>query len=169
MQFQRHRSSWLAKIQLSAWTNFIDDDTIGVLFAPEGRDDAPLTAEEIALAAWLPAHHEMQKQALLSAVLSAYPQFREDYFKDHRIDENEDDLPLISSIDGLSKVLSLDAIYVHQISKDGAPYVGYGFACAWEQEHAFGVLMHKDRVVEMGWAETAFLLWIAEDDALNDT
>ena len=64
---------------------------------------------------------EIQRQALLKAVLSAYPQFRQEFFEVHRIEENENDLPTVSSIEGLSKVLELDAIYVHQIDKDGAP------------------------------------------------
>jgi hypothetical protein len=46
-----------------------------------------------------------------------------------------------------------------------APYVGFEFGCTWDDEHGLGVLMHGERVVDVGGAETAFLLWIAERDA----
>ena len=45
------------------------------------------------------------------------------------------------------------------------PYVGYEFGCEWEDEHGLGVLMHGTRVVDVGFADTAILLWIAEADA----
>jgi len=60
--------------------------------------------------------------------------------------------------------MALQEINVHQIEKAGVPYVGYQFSCKWDEEHGLGVLMHGDRVVEIGGAETAFTLWIAERD-----
>jgi hypothetical protein len=56
-------------------------------------------------------------------------------------------------------------VNVHQVQKDGIPYVGFEFACTWDEEHGLGVLMHGTRTVEIGGADTAFLLWLAEVDA----
>lgn len=146
-------------MQLQAWTEFTNEDSVLLTFAPEGRDDAPLNAEEIAIAQWVPENQTTQKPVLLSAVLKAYPEFRQQFFNDFGIGENEDDLPIVTSADGLPKLITLEEITIHQISKDGDPYIGYQFSCAWDEEHGLGVLMHNDRIVEIGGSDTAFLLW----------
>jgi len=147
-----------------AWSDFTEGETIELTFAPEGRDEAPMSAEEIALASWIQDNHEKQKPELLNAVLEAYPDFRRQYFEDYDIKENEEELPTITLVEGLSKVIALEEINVHQISKDGVPYVGYHFSCSWDEENGLGVLMHDKRVIELGGSDTAFLLSIAERD-----
>nr|WP_143393926.1 hypothetical protein [Fimbriiglobus ruber] len=62
-------------------------------------------------------------------------------------------------------LLGLHTIYVHQVQKSGLPYVGFEFGCSWDIEHGLGVLMNGTRVVQISGADTAFLLWIAEEDA----
>ena len=63
------------------------------------------------------------------------------------------------------RLTGLHAVHVHQVTKDGVPYVGFEFGCTWDDEHGLGILMHGQRAVEIGGADTAFLLWIAEQDA----
>lgn len=165
MEFTFKDSFWQADVPLPAWADFTKSDTTLVIFAPVGRDETPpLSDKETALPQWLHDHHAQQKTALLNAVLAAYPEARRQFFDDYDIDENEDDLPTIASVDGLPLVMALQEINVHQIEKAGVPYVGYQFSCKWDEEHGLGVLMHGDRVVEIGGAETAFTLWIAERD-----
>lgn len=164
MKFTFDEFWWQADLQLSAWSGFTQGKTTKLRFAPEGRDKGPMSADEVALATWVPNNYEMQKPILLHAVLEAYPEFRRQFFEDYDIKENEEDLPTVASADGLSKVIALEEINVHQISKDGVPYVGYQFSCLWDEEHGLGVLMHDKRVIEIGGADTAFLLWIAERD-----
>lgn len=153
-----------ADVQFPIWSEFTQGDTIKLTFAPEGRDEAPMDADEVALTNWVQDNHERQKPLLLTAVLEAYPDFRRQYFEDYDIEENEDDLPSITSADGLAKVMTLGEIFVHQISKCGVPYVGYQFSTRWDQEHGLGVLVHDKRVIKYGGSDTAFLLWIAEED-----
>jgi uncharacterized protein DUF6985 len=164
MDFTFEEFFWQASVQLSAWSEFTDGSSVLLTFAPEGRNEAPLSAEEILLAEWVPKNQTTQKLILLDAVLKAYPDFRQQFFDDYDFEENEDDLPIITSTGILSKVITLEEVNVHQISKGGAPYVGYQFACAWDDEHGLGVLMHSSRIVEIGGADTACLLWIAEGD-----
>lgn len=164
MDFSFNEFCWQANVKLPAWSNFTQGDTTKLIFAPEGRDGAPMDANEFALTAWVEENYEKQKPPLLNAVVEAYPDFRDQFFEDHDMEENEEALPTISSVDELTKVLALEQINVHQLSKDGVPYVGYQFSCKWDDEHGLGILMHDKRVVEIGWADTAFLLWIAERD-----
>jgi hypothetical protein len=65
-------------------------------------------------------------------------------------------------------LIGLHDVYVHQVLKDGLPYVGYEFGCTWDGEHGLGVLVHGTRVVEVGGAQTAMTLWIAKQDAHGD-
>jgi hypothetical protein len=164
MEFIFNGFWWQTDVQFSVWSDFTQSNTIKLTFAPEGRDEAPMDADEVALTTWVQDNHERQKPLLLTAVLEAYPDVRRQYFEDNDIEENEDDLPTITSVDGLAKVITLEEIFVHQISKNGIPYVGYQFSTRWDQEHGLGVLMHDKRVIKHGGSDTAFLLWIAEED-----
>lgn len=164
MEFTFNEDWWQTDVQFPAWSDFTQGNITELTFAPEGRDETPMSADEVALAIWVQDNHEQQKPLLLNALLEAYPDFRRQYFEDYDIEENEDDLPTITSIDGLKKVIALEEINVHQISNDGVPYVGYQFSCSWDEEHGLGILMHNKRVVEIGGADTAFTLWIAERD-----
>ena len=74
-------------------------------------------------------------------------------------------MPDIFSADDLKPLVGLYAVNVHQIEKDALPYLGFEFGCTWDSEHGLGVLRHGTRVVEVGGADTAILLWIAERDA----
>ncbi len=38
------------------------------------------------------------------------------------------------------------------------------FGCTWDSEHGLGVMTHKNRIIEIGDASTAFLTWIADKD-----
>ena len=164
MEFKFNEFWWQADVQFPAWSDFTQGDTTKLTFAPEGRDEAPMDADEVALATWVNDNHERQKPPLLTAVLEAYPDFRRQFFEDYDIKENEEDLPTNNSEDDLAKLIQLEEINVHQVSRDGVPYVGYQFSCGWDEEHGLGVLMHDNRVIEIGGSDTAFLLWIAERD-----
>ncbi|UZD89997.1 DUF6985 domain-containing protein [Cognatishimia activa] len=164
MEFKFDDFWWQADVQFSTWSEFTEGKTAKLIFAPEGRDEAPMSADDVALTTWVKENHERQKPIILNAVLEAYPDFRRQFFEDYNIDENEEDLPKITSVSGLTKVIALEEIFVHPISKQGVPYVGYQFACSWDEEHGLGVLMHDKRVIEVGGADTAFVLWIAKRD-----
>ena len=56
------------------------------------------------------------------------------------------------------------AVNVHPIQHQGLPYAGFEFGCTWDDEHGLGVLMHGTRVVKIGGADTAILLWLAKQD-----
>lgn len=74
-------------------------------------------------------------------------------------------MPAASSPNDLRALINLHSINVHQVVKNDLPYAGFLFECTWDDEHGLGVLMHGTRVVEIGGADTAILLWIAEADA----
>ena len=73
--------------------------------------------------------------------------------------------PEITQVDDLYDLVTLTSVDVHCLSRLGIPYVGLEFSCPWDHEHGVGVLTHGTRIVEVGEADTANLLWIAQQDA----
>lgn len=78
-------------------------------------------------------------------------------------------MPDVSSGEDFRRLIGLHIVHVHQLLKEGIPYIGFEFGCTWDGEHGLGILMHGTRVVEVGDADTAFTLWIAEEDAGVET
>lgn len=61
--------------------------------------------------------------------------------------------------------MGLHTVHIHQVSRDGVPYVGFELGREWDAVHGLGVLMNGTRTVEVGGADTAILLWLARQDA----
>jgi hypothetical protein len=78
-------------------------------------------------------------------------------------------MPESPSAERLARLHTLRVIYVQPVAAGGHAYVGLSFDATWELEHGVGVLLHRDRIVEVGGADTAQLMWIAERDAKRRT
>ena len=150
---------WITEQHLPSW----GDSRITIVFAPEGRDDAPLSDAEVALVHWTVDHEASISEILLAAVLAEYPAMQESYGYEPK--ELVKYMPNVSSVAELRQLIALQSVNVHQVSKAGCPYVGFELACRWDEEHGLGVLVHGKRVVAVGGADTAILLWMAEEDA----
>ncbi|MES2949685.1 MAG: hypothetical protein V4858_14175 [Pseudomonadota bacterium] len=122
-----------------------------------------MTKTEVASVEWLLKHETSVSRTLLSALLGEYPSLQEQY--GYSEDEQAKLMPDVTSVDGFRNLIGLHSVNVHPLLKDGIPYVGFEFGCTWDDEHGLGVLVHGTRVVEIGGADTAILLWIAEQDA----
>ena len=131
-----------------------------VTFAPEGREEGALRSNEVALVEVALEALDDTVRSALDAVYDEYPRIRLDYadFAD------PDAVPVLANVGDLYELVDLIGVYVHQISRDGRPYVGLEFSCPWDPEHGLGVLVNGSRVVEVGGGDTAILLWIAERD-----
>jgi uncharacterized protein DUF6985 len=168
---------WAAMAQLDCWRGFQSrrgsygacdslepsDGTVALVFAPEGRDGAPLGDAEVALARWPLERGGAMQEPLLAGLMVRYASLRPRYAR-FLGKEYERSMPPVEDVRGFQTLIGLHTIYVHQVQKSGLPYVGFEFGCTWDTEHGLGVLMHGTRVVEIGGADTAFLLWIAERD-----
>ena len=168
-------SFWNATVRLPTWQGFqsrrgpygskdsdrFSDGSVALIFAPEGRDESPLIESELRLARWAVRNAEEMQGSLLERLLLEYPAIREKY----RGFAQADDLPPVQSPHDFKAIIGLHGVNVHPTEHQGLPYVGLEFGCSWDGEHGLGVLMHGTRVVEIGGADTAILLWIAERDA----
>ena len=136
---------------------------IKLTFAPEGRDDAPLSTTELKLAQWFLDNEAKVIEASLEGIYSIYDSEQEKY--GYTGEEKSEYMPDIHHLDDIRKVVNLHSVNIHPISKNSCPYIGLEFACTWDDEHGTGVLLNGSRIVEVGGADTAILLWIAEQDA----
>jgi hypothetical protein len=101
-------------------------------------------------------------QAILAELLKQYPAQQGIY--DYQGDDKRDFMPDVRDINGFADLMSPAVVHVLSVYQDQFPYMGYQFSCSWDMEHAFGAMLLKNRVVEVGGAETAFLNWIARKD-----
>lgn len=168
-----------AKAKLPEWAGFhlrlgtegskgrdvASDGLVTVIFKRRGRDIAPLTEEDQRLVRWFEDHHAEQSEPILTSVFAAYPAFKQAYREDYGLDDVEDILPEISGPRDLRGLIKLNEVVIHRLEASGMPYIGYEFECAWDGEHALGVLLHGTRVAVVGDANVAFTRWIAERDA----
>lgn len=167
---------WGTELRLESWIGYqsrhgpygaIDqaddsDGRVSLIFAPEGRGLEALTPEETSLISWFERNEPSISAAAKAAIIEwCSPK---SFDRATRFDF-DDDFPAIQNDADLRCNIGLHSINIHQLDVDGVPYVGYEFGCEWEDEHGLGVLMHGTRVVEVGFADTAILLWIAEADA----
>lgn len=157
--FQSRRGAYGSKDSLNP-----SDGSVRLVFAPEGRGTEPLSSDETALIEWFLDNESKVSKALLSCLLKIYPSLQMQYGYSEQ--EKREFMPDVASENDFRELIGLHTVFVHPLDKyDGVPYVGYEFGCTWDPEHGLGVLMHGERMVECGGADTAFLKWIAEQDA----
>lgn len=168
---------WTANAVLPSWIGFqarsgaygaqssteASDGSVHIVFAPEGRGPEPLTDAEVESVNWVLENEASISEALLSALLVEYPSLQERY--GYSEVEQARLMPVVTDIDGFRSLIGLHSVNVHPLRKDSIPYIGLEFGCTWDDEHGLGVLMHGTRVVKIGGADTAILLWMAERDA----
>ena len=104
---------------------------------------------------YLTKNSEIVRDSLLNSLLKDYPNTKEIY---------EDLMPEINSIEEYKKHLGLSFRHIMDSEKDGFAYYGFELGCSWDDEHGVGVMMHKDRVIEVGLAEESFNHWTIYDD-----
>ena len=88
---------------------------------------------------------------------------REDYEKTFREYGEDEEIPLVENDSELKELIMPLRVSIHEIVKDGYNYVGFGFDCSWQEEHGIGILMYKDRIVQHGGEDHAFLGYMSEE------
>jgi hypothetical protein len=135
---------WTATVLFPSWKGFQSrrgaygsrdsvspsDGLVRIVFAPEGRGVEPLTNEELSAIRWVIEHEASLAGALLSSVVKEYPSMQEQY--SYSDNEKEEVMPDITSVEDLRALIGLYAVNVHQVQKDGIPYVGFEFGCTWD-------------------------------------
>ena len=125
-------------------------------------ENPAITREHVDAYKYLLQNQGQIKENVLNALLREYPNLQEQYGYDEE-DANKL-MPNVDCTGSFADLIELSSVYILNVSKDGVAYVGFSFWCTWDDEHGLGIMMHKDRVVEIGGSDSAFLTWVAERD-----
>lgn len=113
------------------------------------------TIQQVNAIKFLVDNSDSVRNALLVGLLNELPSLKEIY---------EDLIPDIDNIEDLKNFIGLANIHIMTSDKDDFAYIGFELGCNWDDEHGVGIMMHKDRVVAIGQAETSFDSWVTFDD-----
>ena len=151
-----------SKIILSSWNDFFGKDLIIELNIGGDKIVNSLKTIHNEAYEYILNHQSEILENILLSLLSEYSNMQDEYGYDD--DEIDKYMPSVNSINDFSKLMLPKRIYILDIGKDNLAYIGFSFSCSWDDEHGYGVMMHKNRVVKMGGEEIAFLSWVAEED-----
>jgi len=159
--------SWITSAHLAAWSGFgpraaFNNDLIEIVFAPEGWNGAALTDRECGLVRWFIDSQAAVHDVMLERLFDEYPSIRGQLRGYFGKEERKEILPKIREPMQLKKLTGFPAIYVHQVEKDGKPFIGVQLRCTWDEEHGVGILLHGTEVLVIGGGDTARTLWIAK-------
>lgn len=156
---------WRGKIQLDSWSNFFKN--IKYIDLNIGGDSKVEKLEEKHKLAYeyIVFNQENLLNIILNELMKKYPEMQEEY--GYYESELEEFMPSISDINGFKNILAPKRIYILNVENEGISYVGFHFMCSWDEEHDFGIMMHRERIIKMGGSDSAFLSWIAEEDKGN--
>ncbi|HJZ91144.1 MAG TPA: hypothetical protein VKE40_09745 [Gemmataceae bacterium] len=167
---------WVGEAVLPAWAGFqerlgpytelssedaSDGTTCLGVNVPDQERPTPPSAEQAAAIRYLLERGDAVRDAILAADFRDYQVWRGNKTS-ARMDGT---MPEIDRPDELRTLIGVGTVYVLAAVRDGAAYVGFEFGCNWDEEHGFGVLTHRDRVVAVDDAETAWNEALAAEDA----
>jgi len=124
-------------------------------------DSPEVTAEHVNAYNYLIQNQEKIKDAILQRLLREYKNLQELYGYD---EEDDELMPEVNNVSQFRDLIGLSTVHILNVSKDDTAYVGYQFGCAWDDEHGLGFMTHKDKIIEIGGADTSFLSWVAKRD-----
>lgn len=101
------------------------DGVIRIVFAPEGRGTEPLTNSEISAIQWVIEHEALMSSALTNPLLKKYPSLQKQY--GYSTKKKSELMPDVKSEEDLHRLIGLSSVNVHQVQKDGIPYVSFEF------------------------------------------
>lgn len=158
---------WVATLTLPAWRAFtrgMPEEQVEVVFLNSGEDqpDQPPDVRRLSVLSYLTERQAEICGLVVNAMRGYYDEMRPKYLD--FLEEPDAMMPANPTAATFSSLHQLLTLYVHDVYRDGQPYVGYQFRAEWDIEHGVGVLMNGMRIVEVEGADTAFIGWNAERD-----
>ncbi|MEQ1666544.1 MAG: hypothetical protein ABL927_14360, partial [Bdellovibrionales bacterium] len=90
-------------------------------------------------------------KTVIDFIFNEYNKLRE-YYKEA---DDSDFMPKLDNSYELTKLIELTQIFVLSNSNLDISFIGFYFACGWDDEHGIGILTHKDTVLQFGQIEEA--------------
>jgi hypothetical protein len=163
---------WGAELRLASWAGFqsrlgaygrqesggASDGAVDLTLLRREGASGPLTPQEAALAPWFAEREPGISAAVKTAIVEALNGLGSDIYSGW-------DLPAVRGEEDLKGHVGLTRLYLFRAGPDHRPHLGYQLGCSWDEEHGLGVLARGLEVVDIGYAYTAFLLGMQEDEA----
>ncbi len=176
LEFRRDGGLWIASVRLPSWAGFQarrggygalssddpSDGSVEIMFESD-ESDLEVCDGDKALIQWFLDNEAAVAQSAMIGLIAEYPRLQELY--DYEGQDRENLMPDVSSTEDFRTLIGLQCVHIHAVQKNGVPYIGFEFGCAWDNEHGLGIMTNGTRVVEVGGADTAILFWIAKKDA----
>ncbi len=142
----------------------LSDGTVNV--EVEGESDAEdfITPEQLAALQYLTDHPDQIRAALFAALADEYPKLKEMYGLDPDDPEMLEWFPEVREPKDFARVFGVGNLFVLDERYEGVAYLGLECGCTWDDEHGLGIVLHRDRVIEVGQADIAFSSWPARRD-----
>ena len=150
-------------------SNVKSDGSARLLVAPEDEDArSPPLPEQVRAFQWLLDNEAAIAASILRSLFAAYPGWRNSYERNDA-EWAAEVIPEIDKAEQLRTLIALSNVFILSVARDGIAYIGFHFGCTWEEEHCgFGVMTHRDRVVEIGDADTSMLAPAEADAELEE-
>lgn len=109
-------------------------------------------------------NQELILSNILDYVMEIYPDIREETLEILKCDGWDDEyiletIPEKVRKESFYRLIKLHSITIFEEMYEGANILGLRFNCTWEEEHGFGLLIHKDKV--LGWGDEDFAMYSA--------
>lgn len=158
-----HRDNfWEGNILLDNWNGFYKEEIqLTLNIGGDSSIDEITEIHELGYSYLISEQKEIL-ETILNAVFEQYSSWQDEY--DYDEDEKVTFMPDISNAMDLKPLIYPEKVFIMDVEVEKMPYIGVEFRCKWDEEHGLGLMLYKDRVVEVGGADTAFMTWIAEED-----
>lgn len=153
---------WEGSLLLEKWNKFYEEDLQLILNI--GGDcivDEVTEIHEVGYN-YLVLMQEEILDRIFHVVFENYSSWQDEYGYDD--EEKAVFMPDISSVAGLKSLMYPEKVFIMDVENQKMPYIGVRLKCKWDEEHGLGIMLYKDRIIEVGGADTAFMTWIAEED-----
>jgi hypothetical protein len=120
-----------------------------------GEDQKVISNTHIEAVKYLLKNDYQVRDAAIDGLFNTWQELEEIY---------EDILPKITDVAEFKNHIGLHCVHVINSVKEGVAYVGLELGCSWDDEHGAGVMMHQNRVIDVGGADVSFMEWVTYDD-----
>ena len=153
---------WRGNLTLDSWNNFFNKEIDIDLNIGGDKLIVSLNPKHKLAYEYLVTNQEKILRIILNSLLAEYSTMQEEYgYEDEELDEF---MPNVDNIQKFKEIMKPKRVYILDVENDGMVYLGFHFTCSWDEDHDYGVMMHKERVVKIGDGDVAFLSWLAEED-----
>ena len=119
-----------------------------------GENEIPPYPEQVKAFEYFVANEKEITKLTLEKMASWFTEYHGCYWQDSGASQQL--IEHAGTFNGIQETIRVGSVYFNNKSTDGYAYVGITFDCPWEIEHGVGILLHKNRIVDIGGNDMAY-------------